>query len=140
MSDQPTQPMEEILASIRKIIADDRPITPPAPLAAAPDDDEDDVLELGEAVAESASPIFPPPPVTAAVSVAPLVSGIAAEASRKAFSALAGVKLDPEAAPDTLDGLVREMLRSMLKEWLDAHLPDLVERVVAREIARLGTR
>ena len=32
---------------------------------------------------------------------------------------------------------VREMLRPMLKEWLDANLPDLVERVVAREVARI---
>ena len=47
------------------------------------------------------------------------------------------VKIDPRAGENTLDGVVREMLRPMLKEWLDANLPDLVERVVAREVARI---
>ena len=38
----------------------------------------------------------------------------------------------------TLEDLVREELRPMLKEWLDGHLPDLVERVVRAEVARLS--
>jgi cell pole-organizing protein PopZ len=33
---------------------------------------------------------------------------------------------------------VREMLRPMLQKWLDANLPGIVERAVAREIARLA--
>ena len=41
------------------------------------------------------------------------------------------------ASDNTLDGLVRELLRPMLKEWLDARLPELVETLVAREIARI---
>jgi uncharacterized protein len=41
---------------------------------------------------------------------------------------------------NTLEGLVREMLRPMLKDWLDGHLPDLVEQMVAREIARISGR
>ena len=44
----------------------------------------------------------------------------------------------PEVAgSDTLEGLVREMLKPMLRDWLDANLPDLVEAMVAREIARI---
>ena len=146
MSDQPP-PMEEILASIRKIIADDRPIAPPQPLTPE-GDDEEDVLELGEAPDETAPAevipaYFPPPPAPPATPVAtsaPLMSGEATAASRKALAALSNLKLDPDAPPDTVDGLVREMLRPMLKEWLDANLPELVERVVAREVARLGGR
>jgi hypothetical protein len=38
---------------------------------------------------------------------------------------------------NTLEGLVRELLRPMLREWLDAKLPDIVEAMVAREIERI---
>ena len=37
----------------------------------------------------------------------------------------------------TLEGLVRELIRPMLKEWLDQHLPITVERLVREEIERL---
>lgn len=117
----PEQPMEDVLASIKRIISADVEAARrfPQPATVAPITHED-VLELGE------------PPVTDA-----LVSGEAARASKAALAALANVTLDPRAAENTLDGLVREMLRPMLKEWLDANLPELVERVVAREVARV---
>lgn len=38
----------------------------------------------------------------------------------------------------TLEGMVREMLKPLLKDWLDKNLPAVVERVVAREVARLA--
>ena len=38
----------------------------------------------------------------------------------------------------SLEALVREMLRPMLAEWLDANLPELVERLVTAEIARIA--
>ena len=41
---------------------------------------------------------------------------------------------------DTLEGLVRDMLRPMLAEWLDAKLPAMVERLVAVEIERITSR
>ncbi len=143
MSEQPP-PVEEILASIRKIIAEDKPILPPSDAVSSAE--EEDVLELGDPAPEPT--YFPPPPAQSAapppaapsLAAPSLVSGEAAEASRKALAALSGLKLDPDAPADTLDGLVREMLRPMLKQWLDANLPELVERIVAREIARLGTR
>ncbi len=37
----------------------------------------------------------------------------------------------------TIEDLVREMLRPMLKDWIDKNLPPMVERLVEREIARL---
>ena len=43
-------------------------------------------------------------------------------------------------ADRTLEDVVRELLRPMLKEWLDDHLPPLVERLVKDEIARLVAR
>ena len=119
----PAQSMEDILASIKRVITADvaaaRPLSTPAP---GPGAAEDDVLELG--VAPSGGP-------------ASLISERAQEASRNALASLAGLRIDPQAGEGTLDGLVREMLRPMLKDWLDANLPELVERVVTREVARV---
>jgi cell pole-organizing protein PopZ len=118
----PEQPMEDVLASIKRIISADveaaRRFPKTSPIQPAP---EEDVLELGVAPRDEE----------------PLVSGEAAKASKAALAALAGVTIDPRAGENTLDGLVREMLRPMLKDWLDANLPELVERVVAREVARV---
>jgi uncharacterized protein len=41
---------------------------------------------------------------------------------------------------NTLEGMVQEMLRPMLKTWLDQNLPDMVETIVTREIARISGR
>ena len=61
-----------------------------------------------------------------------------AQATRGALDALSRLLVKPEPDSDgTLEGLVREMLRPMLREWLDANLPGLVESIVAREIAKI---
>ncbi len=120
MSDgAPEQSMEDVLASIKRIISADVEAARRLP-GAGVSPAADDVLELGEAPARDEA----------------LISGKAAKASKAALAALAGVAIDPRAGDNTLDGLVREMLRPMLKEWLDANLPELVERVVTREVAR----
>jgi cell pole-organizing protein PopZ len=38
----------------------------------------------------------------------------------------------------TIEALMREMLRPMLKDWLDEHLPAVVERMVEKEISRIS--
>jgi len=123
--DAPEQPIEDVLASIKRIISADveaaRRFPRPGIVAA----EDEDVLELGEASE------------TAPAASKGLVSGKAAKASKAALAALDNVKIDPSAGANTMDGLVREMLKPMLKEWLDANLPELVERVVAREVARI---
>jgi len=43
-----------------------------------------------------------------------------------------------QGAGNTLEDLVREMLKPMLKTWLNKNLPPVVERMVAKEIARLA--
>jgi cell pole-organizing protein PopZ len=125
--DAPEQSMEDVLASIKRIISADVEAARrfPQPAAIVPAEPEEDVLELGEA------------PATAPAAAKGLVSGKAAKASKAALAALDTVKIDPAAGANTMDGLVRELLKPMLKEWLDANLPDLVERVVAREVARI---
>ena len=78
-------------------------------------------------------------PVTEAKSA--LVSNKTAEASRSSLAALSALVVKPEVTGgDTLEGLVREMLKPMLAEWLEAKLPDIVERMVAREISRITDR
>jgi len=74
--------------------------------------------------------------------VSSIVSDDTTSASRQSLAALSAllVKADPEAGENTLEGLVREMLRPMMKEWLDSKLPELVERLVEKEIARITGR
>jgi cell pole-organizing protein PopZ len=122
--------MEAILSSIKKIIAEDERVTPRARAARAPRKDEEtaeaeeDVLELTEAADE-------------------LLDDHKAQSLAQSFSVLKTLA-EPGAAPQivrsgetSLEGLTRELLRPMLKEWLDANLPAIVEAMVAREIERI---
>jgi cell pole-organizing protein PopZ len=150
MGDVSAEPsMEDILSSIKRIIAEDvetggaararrRPVPQSAPVEAIEDDD---VLELSETVPDS-TPVAALAPVAAASTPAApaekIISDEAAEASRARLASLSRLVIKPEVAgSDTLEGLVREMLKPMLRDWLDANLPDLVESMVAKEIARI---
>ena len=122
--------MEDILASIKRVIAEDgrpaarpargsRPAEAPRPVPA-----EEDVLELQDPVGEGDG----------------LVSDDAATASRQSLAALATLRSAAESIPtddSALGAAVREMLKPLLKDWLDRHLPDMVEELVTREIARI---
>ncbi len=66
----------------------------------------------------------------------PLLSTSASAAIDNAFGSLAHTVLSQNAR--TLDDLVKEMLRPMLKSWLDDNLPGLVERLVRAEIERVS--
>ena len=66
----------------------------------------------------------------------PLLSSATSAAVNSAFNALAHTVLVQNAR--TLEDLVREMLRPMLKTWLDDNLPGLVERLVRAEIERVA--
>jgi uncharacterized protein len=72
----------------------------------------------------------PPPPSP------PILSQTTVSAVESAFNALAHTVLSNNAR--TLEDLVREMLRPMLKSWLDDNLPGLVERIVKAEIERVS--
>ena len=80
----------------------------------------------------------------AATDDAPLTTEAACDAMRQNFAALA-MLAEPGAQPrivrsgeTSLEGLVREMLRPMLSEWLDANLPGMVEKMVRSEISRIA--
>jgi cell pole-organizing protein PopZ len=66
----------------------------------------------------------------------PLLSNTASAAVDNAFTSLAHTVLSQNAR--TLDDLVKDMLRPMLKAWLDDNLPGMVERLVRAEIERVS--
>ena len=78
----------------------------------------------------------PPPRGRRTESSAMLLSTSASAAVDSAFSALASTVLTQSSR--TLEDLVREMLRPMLKSWLDDNLPGMVERLVRAEIERVS--
>lgn len=116
-----------------------------------------DVLDLTEAMAAPAMPAPPPPPppkpapgfrtidgtsdVVFTTKPEPpidraLISNETMAAVDSAFNALAHTIIGQNAR--TLEDLVKEILRPMLKSWLDDNLPSMVERIVRAEIERVS--
>ena len=144
--------VEEILASIKKVIARDNRETMQAERrrresagvsveAGEPADAYDDALEPGEVLdlGEAAEMVEASPRREEG-----LTTESAARSMRESLEALAMIA-EPGAAPQivrsgetSLEGLVRDLLRPMLAEWLDRNLPDMVERLVKAEIARIA--
>ena len=83
----------------------------------------------------AASPRAPAPPAPPVFDRG-LISNATQTAVDQAFSSLANTVLGNNAR--TLEDLVKEMLRPMLKSWLDDNLPGLVERIVRAEIERVS--
>ena len=129
---------------------DEPPNAAPQPAATQPAAPAADVLDLTEAMAESSpspgpAPTFrtidgtsdvvfstkPEPPPDRA-----LISNETIAAVDSAFNTLAHTVIGQNAR--TLEDLVREMLRPMLKSWLDDNLPSMVERIVRAEIERVS--
>jgi hypothetical protein len=131
--------MEDILASIKKVIAEEKELrTSGQPVESVEDEplpeessaSEDDVLELDQPLAPSID-LGPP-----------LVDEQVAGQSRQRLEALQTVAATIPAAPvvNPLEEIIREMLRPMLKQWLDEHLPQMVDEHVKREISRITGR
>src|SRR5437868_6164686 len=98
-----------------------------------------DDLEFAESVAASAShrqPAFEPPPLVSSSPPPQILSRSTVSAVESAFNTLAHTVLSNNAR--TLEDLVKEMLRPMLKSWLDDNLPGMVERIVKLEIERVS--
>jgi cell pole-organizing protein PopZ len=137
--------MEDILASIKRIIADDGAAAPGGvkveTLHGEGPDPLEDVLELTEqVVVPEAAAAVEPPPIPVPGKASGLISDRTTQAARHALASLSTLVVRPDAPPETLDGMVREMIRPMLHEWLEARLPELVEQMVAREIERITGR
>lgn len=154
---QPGEPsVEEILDSIKKVIARDnrdgmiaerrrRTATDREDAVEPADEDEaSEVLELdADFAVEHAEHGVDNEEVESAEDL-PLVADDTRESMRQNFAALA-MLAQPGKAPQivrsgetSLEGLVREMLRPMLAQWLDDNLPAMVEDLVKAEIARIA--
>jgi cell pole-organizing protein PopZ len=99
-----------------------------------------DDLEFAETAAARAvhrQPAFEPPPFEGSAPPSQqILSRSTVSAVESAFNTLANTVLSNNAR--TLEDLVKEMLRPMLKSWLDDNLPGLVERIVKAEIERVS--
>ncbi|WP_428149105.1 DUF2497 domain-containing protein [Brevundimonas sp.] len=183
--------MEEILASIRRIISEDdapaaeaAPTPQPEPVEEASPalmdetpsiqepEPEEEILDLTDRYEAPAAqtigdldvtaPADPEPepfptsfaeperpaaresePSTSSVPYDSLVGESAAAASASAFAGLSAAFRQPEPVPTggvgpTIDDLARSLLRPMLKDWLDANLPGIVEAAVKKEVERIS--
>ncbi len=152
--------MEEILSSIKRIIAEDKAIDEDRPvnrrksplkpsLQAVPDvkldDSDEEILELTDELPEQQN--------SAARGVfgdrrkeERLIDDNKLDSMRQSLSALVEKEAVERRLPaqptggTSLEDLTRELMRPMIKQWLDANLPDLVEELVAREIQRLSEK
>jgi cell pole-organizing protein PopZ len=123
-------------------LTDDMAVVEPEPPQPQPSfqkvDPRDDV-EFSESAAARAlhrQPTFEPPPLESSSPTQPILSRSTVSAVESAFNTLAHTVLSNNAR--TLEDLVKEMLRPMLKSWLDDNLPGLVERIVKAEIERVS--
>jgi cell pole-organizing protein PopZ len=110
---------------------------------AAGQDETPDVLELTSPMPEAATAEALEPstkaPFAPATSLDGLLSSNSAEASRNAFAALSQLQVrSEEGKSNTLEGLVADLLKPMLREYLDRELPGIVERLVSAEVKRLA--
>ena len=125
--------MEDILASIKRVIAEEKEIRAAAPPTEA-EAEEEDVLELDESMTA--------PPTVPADLGPPLMEDEVADESRSKLEELASVAATAPPPPqfNPLEEMIREMLRPILKQWLDDHLPNIVDEHVKREIHRITGR
>ncbi len=150
--------MEEILASIRRIISEEEqaPTAEPvldltqtdAPTASVTTDDDIVFEAVEQAVIEetpvpAAAPAYEPPPApTRTQTIEPTADSYLAapttNASAAALARLAGTLKISEQPGQTVEGVVRELLKPMLKEWLDRNLPAIVEARVEAELERIA--
>ena len=119
------------------------PNVPPPQQAVFQKVEPEDDLEFTESAASRAmqrpQAYAPPPPaleMQAGPPSPPILSQTTITAVESAFNSLAHTVLSNNAR--TLEDLVKEMLRPMLKSWLDDNLPGLVERIVKAEIERVS--
>jgi uncharacterized protein len=131
---RPPQPDGEVFELTNEMALPD-----PPPSAFHKIDPEDDLefTETAPARAVHRQPAFEPPPFESPAAPPPqILSRSTVSAVESAFNTLANTVLSNNAR--TLEDLVKEMLRPMLKSWLDDNLPGLVERIVKAEIERVS--
>ncbi len=159
--------MEDILASIRRILNEETAVEGASPAEGAPAVEEAPLLldqtmlskspGIPQTAPEPAASAPPMPPQLIPMAAAPQpattaeadVSGLLAPQTEQAASGamaalaaqiIAGRDLATHRGGPTIEDLVRQEIRPLLKSWLDAYLPPMVERLVQTELERLGNR
>jgi uncharacterized protein len=132
---RPPQPDGEVFELTDEMALPD---SPPTSFHKIDPEDDLEFTETATARAGSRQPAFEPPPFEspAAPPQQQILSRSTVSAVESAFNTLANTVLSNNAR--TLEDLVKEMLRPMLKSWLDDNLPGLVERIVKAEIERVS--
>jgi cell pole-organizing protein PopZ len=168
MPEQPAQEptMDEILASIRRIITDDEPAAeeavappPPAPKGKAPEAPAVNEVETAGSQTIKAEPskksdeavtvsenIMADTKVGDQAEDDKLVDEKVATDTASAFAKLSIAVKESSGEPSltmpapgrSLEDVVRELLRPILKEWLETHLPEIVREHVEEEVARIS--
>jgi cell pole-organizing protein PopZ len=155
LQDQQAEPsMEEILASIRRIISEEEQTPTAEPVLDLTQTDEpqveDDIVfeAVEQVVAEETYTPSPTPTQietimpSHATAVAPTADSILStpttNAAAGSLARLAGTLRISDTPGQTVEGVVRELLKPMLKEWLDRNLPAIVESRVEAELERIA--
>ena len=154
--DLPEPSMEEILASIRRIISQDEAsmggvIGASPPLADAAQDAEEDILLLTKRAPAEPGPAYAAPASREVVPagadpdgdlVAPETAlGASAAFQKLSFivdSSAQSTRLSLNAPSPTLEDLTRDLMRPMLKSWLDQNLEAIVRARVDAEVERIA--
>jgi hypothetical protein len=135
---RPPQPDGEVFELTDDMALPDPPKPPPSSFhTVEPQDDIEFTETAGKALPRQRA--YEPPPFETEAPAAPaqqILSRSTVSAVESAFNSLANTVLSNNAR--TLEDLVKEMLRPMLKSWLDDNLPGLVERIVKAEIERVS--
>jgi uncharacterized protein len=129
---RPPQPDADVFDLTDEMALPDPPPAPTRAAAFSKIEPQDDDLEFTEAKRQP----MPEPPALEMPMPGPILSRSTVGAVESAFNTLAHTVLSNNAR--TLEDLVKEMLRPMLKSWLDDNLPGLVERIVKAEIERVS--
>ncbi|HRE45266.1 MAG TPA: DUF2497 domain-containing protein, partial [Terricaulis sp.] len=105
----------------------------------APVVEDDIVFEAIEPIAEpEPAPVYAEPAAATPVTPETIISSPAASAAAGSMARLAGTLRISDAPGQTIEGVVRELLKPMLKEWLDRNLPAIVEARVEAELERIS--
>ena len=148
---EPEPSMDEILASIRRIIADDggaataKPTVEEAPLFSSPNGSIPSPTRAETPMTDDPEP--EPETETETSPDSEWIGEAAAVQASSAFEKLAALHPSPPAEPiampppgRSLEDVTRDLLRPMLKAWLDENLPRIVQDRVDEEVERLSRR
>jgi cell pole-organizing protein PopZ len=136
-----------ILDTVRRILSEDQVRAADQPretrhVTTEPTAGPDDILELGPDMMVEAPGTAAEPPQQGDRH---LVNDRTEESTRRALGSLRNVMRDQRTVithrgGPSIEDIIRDEMRPLLREWLDANLPPLVEQLVRREIARIVER